>query len=270
MDRTTFAQHIVHRLMRERDAFAREFATAGRLRTCIIDDLLPADEAKRIHDLFPPADRLIRQKTFREFKYASSQMNLYHPLLEELVFAFQEPPLLDVVADLTGIRPLLPDPTLYVSGLSLMTRGCFVNPHLDNSHDRERRRYRVLNLLFYVTPDWKDDYGGHLQLWEQGFTVPPRTIAYRFNRLVIMETTRSSYHSVTEVSHTRGRCCVSNYLFSPRPIDGKDYFHVTSFRATPPHVFADAILRTDTFVRNMLRKLFPLGLRDNPHVYHRQ
>ena len=32
-----------------------------------------------------------------------------------------------------------------------MPQGNYLKPHLDNSHDRDRKRYRVLNLLYYVT-----------------------------------------------------------------------------------------------------------------------
>ena len=41
-----------------------------------------------------------------------------------------------------------------VAGLA-MFEGDFLNPHVDNSHDANREKYRRLNLLFYVSPDWK-------------------------------------------------------------------------------------------------------------------
>ena len=36
-----------------------------------------------------------------------------------------------------------------------MTEGDFLNPHIDNSHDAKRERYRRLNLLYYVSPGWE-------------------------------------------------------------------------------------------------------------------
>ena len=47
------------------------------------------------------------------------------------------------------------DETLYAGGISLMKNKDFLNPHLDNSHDKDKKKYRRLNLLYYVTPDWK-------------------------------------------------------------------------------------------------------------------
>jgi Rps23 Pro-64 3,4-dihydroxylase Tpa1-like proline 4-hydroxylase len=38
-----------------------------------------------------------------------------------------------------------------------MSKGAYLRPHLDNSHDKNRKRYRVVNLLYYVTPDWREN-----------------------------------------------------------------------------------------------------------------
>jgi len=45
-----------------------------------------------------------------------------------------------------------------------MAKENFLNPHLDTSHDKNREMYRVLNLLYYVTPDWSHEQGGKLEL----------------------------------------------------------------------------------------------------------
>ena len=49
-----------------------------------------------------------------------------------------------------------------------MKKNQFLNPHLDNSHDKDRSRWHVLNLLYYVTPNWQEDFGGNLELWTNG------------------------------------------------------------------------------------------------------
>ena len=52
---------------------------------------------------------------------------------------------------------------LYAGGISMMAPGHFLNPHIDNSHDKFRQRYRVLNLLSYVSPDWDQTRGCNLE-----------------------------------------------------------------------------------------------------------
>ena len=130
----------------------------------------------------------------------------------------------------------IPDSRLYAGGITMMTRGDFLNPHIDNSHDGERKLYRMLSLLYYVTPDWKPEYGGSLELWDDAVKKAV-VIPSLFNRLVIMETNRHSWHSVNPVRSDGWRCCVSNYYFSEHSPDGSDYFHVISFSARPDQTF---------------------------------
>lgn len=163
---------------------------------------------------------------------------------------------------------MIPDEHLYAGGISLMGHGHFLNPHLDNSHDKDRNVYRVLNLLFYVTPDWEHGSGGNLELWDEGPKGQPREIVSKFNRLVLMVTHQKSWHSVNPVRATHAsRCCVSNYYFSHTPVSEKEYFHVTSFRGRPEQPVRDVVLQGDAALRMGIRKVFPGGVVANPHVY---
>jgi Rps23 Pro-64 3,4-dihydroxylase Tpa1-like proline 4-hydroxylase len=96
-------------------------------------------------------------------------MNKYSSALEGIVYAFQNPRVLKVIEEITGIQGMVPDENLYAGGISLMAKDNFLNPHLDNSHDKNRQMYRVINLLYYVTPDWREEYGGS---WNYGTTGP--------------------------------------------------------------------------------------------------
>jgi len=57
----------------------------------------------------------------------------------------------------------------------------------------------------------------------------PKTIFSNFNRLVVIETNKTSWHSVCQVKVDKIRCCVSNYYYSSISPDYNEYFHVTSF-----------------------------------------
>lgn len=258
---------IANRLEGGRDAAAREFRQPGRVCSFMVDDLLPAEAARSMYQAFPPADTLVLKRTLGQLKYVGYQMNAYHPLLEEIIYAFQDARVVRAISAITGIGQLLPDEHLYAGGISLMTEGHFLNPHLDNSHDLARNNYRVLNLLYYVTPDWRDEYGGHLELWDQGPGKQARTMHSRFNRLVVMQTDERSWHSVTKVVHAGRRCCVSNYYFSPRPAGEDASYHVTSFRGWPHQKAADLLMRADSAVRLAVRKIGGGWLFRNPHVY---
>lgn len=167
MNRKEYAALIEQRLREELSRMKEDFRR-WTVQSCYIDNLLPEEEAKKINTAFPDKSTMMLKKSLRENKYVAAQMNKYPPILEEIVYAFQEPNVLKVVEEITGIREMVPDTHLYAGGISLMAKDNFLNPHLDNSHDKERERYRVLNLLYYVTPDWSHEAGGNLELWDEG------------------------------------------------------------------------------------------------------
>ena len=96
---------------------------------------------------------MVLKKSIRENKYIAAQMDLYHPILEDIIYAFQDERIVKLVAKICAIKEAFPDDKLYAGGISLMGKNQFLNPHLDNSHDKERERWRVLNLLYYVKQD---------------------------------------------------------------------------------------------------------------------
>ncbi len=276
MDRTQIADQIVGRLRDRQVDLQAEFFHPGRIRTFVVDDLLDEDLARQVHAAFPPVDAMMRRRSIREDKYVATQMDRYDPILEEVVFAFQEQVVVDAVADITGIAGLEGDRRLYAGGLSAMTRGQFLNPHIDNSHREDLDSYRILNLLYYATPGWESDEGGHLQLWDEGMGGDRRSVACHFNRLVVMATSTRSWHGVSAVEATeRTRTCVSNYYFSRRPVGNRgevvsgEYFHVTTFRGFPGQVGRNAVLVADGLARRALRRVFRRGVVATKQVYRR-
>ena len=163
---------ILERLDRESDRIKNDFAADKGIPTrfTAIDDLLPKEIAERISAAFPPVDNMRLLDSFREKKYTSKALDKFDPLIEDITFAFQDDRVINKVAELTGIKDAVGDPHLYAGGISAMARGHFLNPHIDNSHDGDQKNYRVLNLLYYITPNWKSENGGNLELWDEGVT----------------------------------------------------------------------------------------------------
>lgn len=269
VERREIADHIVARLEPAIDAMTADFHTVGQIRSCQISDLLPADLALQIFSNFPASDRMMLKRSIKENKHVAAQMDAFDPILEETVYAFQDARVVEQVARISGLTTLEPDVDLYAGGISAMSKGAYLRPHLDNSHDKARERYRVLNLLYYVTPDWDASYGGSLQLWDEGPRGLPRTIPSLFNSLVIMLTNEASWHSVNEVRHDGRRCCVSNYYFSRHSPDAENYFHATSFRTEPGNMAVDLVMRADNALRTAALKVLGDKLWVNPHVYQR-
>lgn len=268
IDRIEFAEIIYKRIDDNKTLLLKEFEKSKQgIGYFFLDDLLPEEIALELHKIFPEKEKMVLKKSIKENKFVAVQMNLYNPVLEEIIYAFQDRKIVELIGEICKIENPIPDEFLYAGGLSMMGNKQFLNPHLDNSHDKDRARWRVLNLLYYITPDWKEEYGGNLELWPEGLQKNQITIHSKFNRLVVMITHNKSLHSVSPVVYDGLRCCISNYYFSKTPVLATDKFHVTSFRARPEHKFTDIILKIDTFLRMNIRKVFKKGIKENPHVY---
>lgn len=259
---------IYNKLKREKDRLKSSYNTSKHeIGFFYIDDLLPLDLAKKCFEVFPDKSEMRCLKSLREYKHVSAQMDKHDAFLEAVLYAFQQPEIVSLVGEICGINSLYADESLYAGGLSLMAKNNFLHPHLDNSHDAERKCWRVLNLLYYVTPDWEIENGGHLELWPNGPKKEPLLIESKFNRLVVMATHYNSWHSVSKVVTDGSRNCISNYYFSPTALKEVDKFHVTKFRGRPKDTFTNFILDIDSNLRMMIRKVFKKGIRKNPHIY---
>lgn len=266
-NRTQLADWIVLALEQNKIQLKEAFSQQGRINSCYLDNVLPEDVAMTIYQAFPQPEEMAAHKSIRENKRVAAQMDLYHPLLEEIIFAFQDARIVKLCEEITGIEQMEPDEMLYAGGISLMSNGNFLNPHLDNSHNSTLNKYRVLNLLYYVSPNWKLENGGNLELWDNGVHGTPRVITSQFNRLALMITNKSSYHSVSQVVVDQKRCCVSNYYFSEKPAENSDYFHVTSFYGRPEEPVKNWILKIDRNLRQLLRKINKKGFFKSKHIY---
>ena len=218
IEKNDIIELIHNKIIINKDSLKQKWNNPKNTKTkyLIVDDLLPEDICKEIYNSFPKDLKgFYLRKSFRESKKTSANMNIYDKILYNSLYAFQDKKIINVISEITNIDYLEADEKLYASGLSAMRQGDFLNPHIDNSHNLTRDKYRRLNLLYYVTPEWKIKNGGNFELWDNK-VCSQKTIISLFNRLVIMETNKTSWHSVSEVKTDMLRCCLSNYYFSEK------------------------------------------------------
>ena len=252
------ASIILRRLDEEREHLRQSFnRTRDETSTkyFVLDNLLPEDLVLKLYESFPNEEIYFRRDTFRERKLTFAKLDrLESKLPNEVTDSFQDSRVIRMVSEITDIPELEGDPLLYAGGISRMDRTHFLNPHIDNSHDSTRERYRRLNLLFYVTPGITEEDGGNFELCEKNVRNPHKIVS-GCNRLVVMETTKTSWHSVDPVKSDVQRCCVSNYYFSRCSPTGEDYYHVTSFLGRPGQVGKRLYGRLDNFLRQNVATL---------------
>jgi hypothetical protein len=264
MARDQIASTIAARLERDESQLRDGWKGSAPVRHFIVDGLLDPEWVGDLASQFPAVGDMTLRSSIRERKRVGIAVDRYAAVVKDALYAFQDPRVVDVVARITGYR-VTPDPTLYASGISVMSSGDFLNPHIDNSHDGDRKNYRVLNLLFYVSPDWSLAKGGNLELWDRAIR-QPHVVESKFNRLVIMETHQASWHSVNRVRVPETRRCVSNYYFSADPPGGRAYFNVTTFTGRPEEPLKRLALGVmDGVVLNALGRAFPFLTKRTKH-----
>jgi Rps23 Pro-64 3,4-dihydroxylase Tpa1-like proline 4-hydroxylase len=266
MNEQELGRQIAERLVANTVAMKAFWESAQPVRHCFIDDLLPAGTARRIYESLPEPGTLMLRESVKERKRVGIKVEDYAPEMAAILFAFQQPEVVAAVGAITGQEGLSADASLYGSGISLMLEGDYLLPHLDNSHDGDGKLYRVLNLLYYVTPDWPEHGGGNLELWDKAMKTRKEVHA-RFNRLVLMETHTDSVHSVTKVMQPGGmRACISNYYFSAVPSNHKEHVHKTTFFARPGDGLVKKLqLTAEGKAKNFLARFLKNDIKGTAH-----
>ena len=101
---------------------------------------------------------------------------------------------LTYLEELTGIPDLIADPGLYGGGVHRILSGGKLSVHADYNFHPVTKLHRRVNLLLYLNKDWKEEWGGDLQLWNKDMSMCVKKILPIFNRAVIFNITSDAYH----------------------------------------------------------------------------
>jgi Rps23 Pro-64 3,4-dihydroxylase Tpa1-like proline 4-hydroxylase len=136
---------------------------------------------------------------------------------------------------LTGIEGLIPDPYFGGGGLHQIEPGGFLKVHTDFNLHPKLKLDRRLNMLIYLNRGWREEWGGHLELWDRDRRTCRQRILPLFNRTVIFSTTDTSWHGHPHpLASPAGvtRKSVSLYYYTAgRPAEERSAPHDTIFIA---------------------------------------
>jgi Rps23 Pro-64 3,4-dihydroxylase Tpa1-like proline 4-hydroxylase len=162
----------------------------------VFDDFLPSKTVEAALRDFPQPQQL----PWRGFA-SPNQVKLGFGTAEDLsesirkiLYFFNSRPVLEFLEELTGILGLIPDPYFLGGGLHQVKCGGFLQVHADFNRQPKLKLDRRINLLLYLNQDWKEEYGGHLELWKPDMSAAVHKILPIFNRCAIFNTSPTSYH----------------------------------------------------------------------------
>jgi hypothetical protein len=150
--------------------------------------------------------------------------------------ALASPKFMADVEYITGIPALLADELLEGGGMHLTGPGGRLDVHVDFNVLEKRKLFRRLNILIYLNPTWRDEWGGQIELWDKDVKVCHLRSQPIINKCLIFETSDVSYHGVVPLKTPADvirRSFAAYYYTKEPPANWDGQAHSTVFRARP-------------------------------------
>lgn len=184
-------------------ALNHHFRQAKPFQHVVIDGFFLPRFALTLASEFPKYDEP-KWFTYDNALERKKTLNDWHAFPSATYRAFSllnSPAFVDELQRLTGV-PLYADPGLHGGGWHIHGQGGNLNPHLDYSLHPKLKLQRKINIIVYLSPELKQEHGGHLGLWEHDANrnLPGHLLVEvepRFNRAVVFDTTQNSWHGMS-------------------------------------------------------------------------
>jgi hypothetical protein len=224
------------------DAIAQQrgegYRTASPFPHIVIDDFLPDEAITTCISEFPTPENVpweLYTDAGNTKKLAINDERLMGPFTRHLIGQLNASAFVEFLEKLTGITGLVPDPHLLGGGLHQIEEGGYLRVHADFNRHPTLRLERRLNLLLYLNPGWREEYGGDLQLWNAHMTDCERRVFPVANRCVIFSTTDTSFHGhpdpLTTPPGVTRKSLALYYYSADRPDDDRSPEHSTLYQA---------------------------------------
>ena len=227
----------------------------------VMDDFLPKAWVDPLIAEFPKP-RAGNWQTFdnaQERKLASSRETEMGEATRQVLSQLNSATFLEFLETLTGIDGLIPDPYFVGGGLHQIERGGFLKVHADFNWHEKLRLDRRLNLIVYLNRDWRESYGGDLQLWDAAMTHCVTRIYPVLNRAVLFYTSDTGYHGHPDPlacpeGETR-KSLALYYYTNGRPDKKASALHSTLFHARPGEMLTPVRARRNW--KSIAKKFIP-------------
>jgi Rps23 Pro-64 3,4-dihydroxylase Tpa1-like proline 4-hydroxylase len=248
-------------------AKAEEYKANNPYPHIYFDDFLPLEAAEAALETFPEpkeADWHALRDVNQHKKLAFDVVEKLPPAIRDVSWFLNSRPMLRFLETLTGIQGVLPDPYYAGGGLHQIRPGGLLEVHADFSYHKQLRLDRRINVLIYLNKDWKEEYGGHFELWDRKVTHAEKKILPVFNRCAIFSTTSESFHGhpfPLACPPDRNRKSTATYYYTngrPEEDPGLTHRHEVDFRERP----GLNSVKTTIWLKKAIRSLTPPIITD--------
>ncbi len=252
----------VDKLISLADQFQEEYRNNAPFPHIVIDDFLPLEIVEKICENFPSKEKMDPNTFQTDNNKIASRPNVdgFPETLKNVLYALNSHEIVTFLEVLTGINGLVGDPHYLGGGLHQTFRGGKLGIHVDFNYHKHLRLDRRINLLIFLNKNWKEEYGGHLELWNSDMTQCVKRILPKFNRCVIFNTTDSSYHGhpdpLTCPDSISRKSIALYYYSSGRPEDDAKEVFWTAHQ-NRPGTEDDFVVKSEGTLGKIFRNITP-------------
>ena len=173
----------------------------------VIDNFLPQKLAEQIAENFPSKTKTSKSEYELNYPGIQEHKRQINPettnsFCRNIFGFFNSASFLQFLEGLTTIQGLIGDAYYSGGGFHEISVGGKLGIHADFRINEQLHLNRRLNVLIYLNEDWRDEWGGHLEIWDKKMVTMKHKISPIFNRCVIFNTDADSYHG-----HPDPLCC---------------------------------------------------------------
>ncbi len=229
----------------------KQFREAKPFGFVTVDDFLDGKFCDQLVEEFPAFDESRARNEMGEVgrKATVPEITAIGPAYRQFDKLMRSPELLEWMGSVASIPQLVYDPDYVGGGTHENLDGQDLDIHVDFNFHPKRPLHRRLNLIVFLNPEWRAEWGGCLELHQDPWN-PERSMCASVvplaNRAVLFETTETSWHGFTRIrlpaekKNTSRRSLAVYFYTRERPARQTAPSHGTVYvpRALPGHLEA--------------------------------
>jgi hypothetical protein len=248
-------------------SYALQYQNAVPFPSIVIEDFFDKSLLDAVLLEFPDLSGIKAEeyRNKREIKLQGKGERFFGDETKRLMHFLNSEVFLDFLQTLTGIEErLIGDPYFIGGGQHETKTDGFLKIHADFNKHKTLGLDRRINVLIYLNKDWKEEYGGHFELWDRNMENCVKKVRPDFNTIAIFSTTDFSYHGLPDplsCPENMSRKSLALYYYSNgRPnseIIPGNQVHGTIFKARTDNASDRAALNALNDPKGVLRKFIP-------------
>jgi len=183
------------------DNLKQQFLDALPFEHIIIPNFLNNDYAEQVFNEFP--DKVDNDSWHQyynpiEIKYAYDDIKNMSKNIKQYFYLLSTQEITNIFSSLSNIDDLEYDPYLHGAGLHAHPKNGRLHVHLDYEKHPYLCKERRLNIILYMSKDWKEEWNGQTELWDKNMEKCVVKSSVNYNTAIIFKTNEQSWHGIPD------------------------------------------------------------------------